>query len=196
MDGVEISNVVWKDNKLVTLLSTFAGRYPIHDNTKRYDRKQKKNVIIMCSDVIKQYNKFMDGVELIDSLLGRYKITLKSRNWYMGIFYHLIDVTATNAWLLYRQVILQLFNEKKLPLAAFKTQVAEALSNSGPAKRGRPSLTLQTQIEYKPTAADYPILQSQLQQTIPYNNCEPTKQVTGLNGLQPEIDASYRDVHH
>ena len=91
IDGTEISNVVWKDNKLVTLLSTFAGQHPIHENTKRYDRKEKKNIIIMFPNVIKQYNKFMGGVDLIDSLLGRYKITLKSRKWYMRIFYHLIQ---------------------------------------------------------------------------------------------------------
>lgn len=44
IDGVKMSNVIWKDNKLVTLLSRFTGVIPI-DETKRYDRKEKNQKI-------------------------------------------------------------------------------------------------------------------------------------------------------
>ncbi|XP_049798265.1 piggyBac transposable element-derived protein 4-like [Schistocerca nitens] len=41
VDGVDISNVVWKDNKSVMLLSTLAGQQPIHE-AGRYDKKKNK----------------------------------------------------------------------------------------------------------------------------------------------------------
>ncbi|XP_047105234.1 piggyBac transposable element-derived protein 4-like [Schistocerca piceifrons] len=41
VDGVDISNVVWKDNKSVMLLSTLAGQQPIHE-AGRYDKKQSQ----------------------------------------------------------------------------------------------------------------------------------------------------------
>jgi hypothetical protein len=31
IDGVEVSSVAWRDNKTVTLLSTFAGKIPISE---------------------------------------------------------------------------------------------------------------------------------------------------------------------
>ncbi|KAJ8969607.1 hypothetical protein NQ314_001673 [Rhamnusium bicolor] len=42
VDGVEISSVVWKDNKIVTLLSTFAGINP-SDKVSRFDKKKRKS---------------------------------------------------------------------------------------------------------------------------------------------------------
>lgn len=49
----------------------------------------------------------MGGVDLLDSFMGRYKINLKGRNWYMRISYHLLDISVVNAWLLYKLVLLQ-----------------------------------------------------------------------------------------
>lgn len=38
VDGVDISTVVWKDNKYVTLASSFAGKKP-NSKVKRFDSK-------------------------------------------------------------------------------------------------------------------------------------------------------------
>lgn len=90
VDGVDISSLIWKDNKYVTLLSSFAGKNPV-SSIKRFDRKQKKYIEVECPYVITEYNRHMGGVDLLDSLMGRYKISLKSRKWYMRLFYHLTD---------------------------------------------------------------------------------------------------------
>jgi hypothetical protein len=37
VDSVDIYNVIWKDNKTVILLSTLAGKIPMHQ-VERYDR--------------------------------------------------------------------------------------------------------------------------------------------------------------
>jgi len=103
VDGVDISNVVWKDNKTVMLLSTLAGKIPMHQ-VERYDRKNKKRVTVDCPEIVKVYNKHMGGVDLLDSIMGRNKIKIRSKKWYFRLFYHLLDMSIVNAWLLYKRV--------------------------------------------------------------------------------------------
>lgn len=84
----------------------------------------------------------MGGVDLMDGLLGRYHIRMKTRKWTNRIFYHLIDVAMVNAYILYHRIQA---GRPKIELPIFRTQVAEALSLCGivPQKRpvGRPSST-------------------------------------------------------
>lgn len=146
-EGVEISNVYWKDNKLVVFLSSFVGVNPIH-TVQRYDRKLKQKIQVSCPAVVKQYNRHMGGVDLLDSLIGRYKIKIRSRKWYIRLFYHLLDITVINAWLLMRRV------NKDMPvmkLADFRIELANTLctiNKPTSTKRGRPS-SLQKEIEIK-----------------------------------------------
>ncbi|KAF2879011.1 hypothetical protein ILUMI_27162, partial [Ignelater luminosus] len=70
-----------------------------------YNRKEKKTEDVDCPNIIREYNRHMGGVDLLDSNMGRYKILLKSRKWYLRTFYHLLDVTVVNAWLLQRRVL-------------------------------------------------------------------------------------------
>lgn len=137
-EGTEISNVYWKDNKIVTLLSSFVGSEPVK-MVKRYDRKKRERVDIPCPAIVTQYNMHMGGVDLLDSIVGRYKIKMRSRKWYMRLFYHLIDITVINAWLLYRR---NNQNKTVMKLADFRLEVASTLCKIGPptsSKRGRPS---------------------------------------------------------
>lgn len=151
IDGVDVSSVIWKDNKYVTLASSFAGRNPI-TKVKRFDRKEKKTVEVDCPHVITEYNRHMGGVDLLDSFMGRYKIQLKSRKWYMRIFYHLLDLVLVNSWLLYKRAL-----SKKQPgcklknQAEFRAEVANYLCAVGSVatKRGRPSSSLQNDIDEK-----------------------------------------------
>ncbi|XP_049310850.1 piggyBac transposable element-derived protein 3-like [Bactrocera dorsalis] len=73
INGVDISTVVWKDNKLVTLASTFAGQNPISE-VRRYDKKNSRYINISRPNVVGEYNRHMGGVDLIDSIMGIYKI--------------------------------------------------------------------------------------------------------------------------
>jgi hypothetical protein len=79
------------------------GKFPSLKQTDSI-KKVRKNVPIKCPNVVKHYNKHMGGVDLLDSLLGRHKNRTCSKKWYLRIFYHLLDVTAVNACLLYRRV--------------------------------------------------------------------------------------------
>lgn len=67
INGVNIIVVKWFDNKPVHLLSTFIGAHPTA-NVKRWDKLQNKYMDVECSNLVSQYNKYMDGVDLMDSL--------------------------------------------------------------------------------------------------------------------------------
>lgn len=94
----------------------------------------------------------MGGVDLLDSLIGRYKIKMRTKKWYMRLWYHLIDVTVVNAWLLYRRVEMSKGNIPKITLFDFRSEVAFSLTKTNALatpKRGRPSLMVETQIAAK-----------------------------------------------
>lgn len=146
VDGVDFSAVSWKDNKQVTLLSTYVGAEPV-GSIERYDKKEKKKVAIKCPKVIKEYNAHMGGVDLMDSFLGRYRIKVKSRKWYMRIFYHLLDLSVINSWILYKKVSAEKNTNPKeiLNLAEYRAELADALCKYGEhivLSRGRPSRSL------------------------------------------------------
>lgn len=122
--------VLWKDNKLVTLLSTFSGMNPISE-VKRFSKKEKKSVLVPSPYVISVYNKHMGGVDLLDSNIGRYKIGIKSRKWYMRLFYHLVDITVNNAWLLQKRIHESKRLKYKSSLADFREELAVSLCKIG-----------------------------------------------------------------
>ncbi|XP_050507404.1 piggyBac transposable element-derived protein 3-like isoform X1 [Diabrotica virgifera virgifera] len=132
--------VKWYDNKAVTLLSTFASASP-ETTVQRYDRKKKESVTIKCPSIIILYNKFMGGVDLIDSLLALYRTKIRSRKYYLRIFFHLMDMSVIIAWLMYRRASDDCgIPKRQLSLYDFKADVAQSLCwASKLAKRGRPS---------------------------------------------------------
>lgn len=103
VEETEISTVAWKDNKIVTLASSFVGELP-KSQVSRYDKKDKRYVTIDRPNVVGEYNRHMGGVDLIDSIMGRYKIKLRSKRWQVRMFYHFLDLAMPNAWLLYKRV--------------------------------------------------------------------------------------------
>lgn len=142
IDQIDIVTVSWKDNKLVNLISTFTGKNPMK-TIQRFDKQINEMVTLDCPDIVKEYNRFMGGVDKTNSLIGRYKIKMKSRKWYIRIFYHLLDVSLVNAWVLCKRASIEREMEDTLPLLDFRLQVAETLCKIGTAtittRKGRPS---------------------------------------------------------
>ncbi|GBP23588.1 PiggyBac transposable element-derived protein 1 [Eumeta japonica] len=96
VNDTDISNVVCKDNKIVTLVSTFAGTQPETD-VRRWDKQNSRYMNIKQPNVVGEYNRHMGGVDLIDSIMGIYKIQLRSKQWQIHLFYHYLDLTMANA---------------------------------------------------------------------------------------------------
>lgn len=142
LDDISISSLVWKDNKVVTLLSTFAGELPL-STINRYDKRSKSTSEISCPFVVKEYNRHMGGVDLLDAFMARHKILLKSKKWYIRLFYHFLDMALANSWILFKKIsTTKQSGQEMVTFFEFRKQVALCLLNIGqynPIKRGRPS---------------------------------------------------------
>lgn len=141
--GVDVSTVLWKDNKSVRLASTYVGIKPFNRlnpdrqqaKATRYDRKKKLFIEVDCPQIIREYNSHMGGVDLMDGLMGRYHIRAKTRNAMVRLFYHFIDMAAVNAYILYRRSYAEKRNDsscsligtKLLQLPQFREQIAAGL---------------------------------------------------------------------
>ena len=66
------------DNKCIVVGSSFAG-VECTNTVKKYDLAQKKNLKIDCPDMVSQYNRSMDGVDLADMLIALYGTNIITR---------------------------------------------------------------------------------------------------------------------
>ena len=77
-------------------------------------------------NAIAHYNKNMGGIDKMDHLVALHQCKFKLRRWPMKVFFHLMDLTLCNAWLLYVLEHNQTHkDEKSLNLYEFKRSVSE-----------------------------------------------------------------------
>lgn len=104
----------------------------------RYDRKDRKRIEVGRPYSIQEYNKFMGGVDLMDRMIAHYPRGLKNKKWYLRVFFHFLNVSIINSWILYRKKCTD------IPLLNFKASIVWTMlqigKHCGP-KRGRKSLT-------------------------------------------------------
>ena len=142
--GEGLRVIRWNDNK-VNIMTTFGSALPL-GTCQRWDREVNANrkVTVPCPGLISYYNKNMGGIDLMDSLLGHYRIFFRGKKCFLRIFFHFLDLALNNAWLLYcrdfRQSETSSSTGKHMTLYEFKSNVSYCLRNqSRPlAKVGRP----------------------------------------------------------
>lgn len=80
------------------------------------------------------------GRDLHDMLSSLYKNHLKSRRWYIYIFWHLKTVAVINSWLRHRKDC-KVLRENHMLLKRFQADLAAGLilAGRGKSQRGRPS---------------------------------------------------------
>lgn len=99
----EIFLVRWHDNSVVTVATNVGTLEPLV-NTKRYNRKEKKQEIVQQPNTIFQYNQGMGGVDLHDNAIANYRIRIRGKKWWWPLFTNGIDSAIVNAWKLYTLV--------------------------------------------------------------------------------------------
>ncbi|XP_072164713.1 piggyBac transposable element-derived protein 4-like [Diadema setosum] len=94
----QLSAYAWQDKHLVNLLSSADD--PTAQTT--VDRKQRDGTkrVVPCPVALREYNKFMRGVDRADQLRTEYPTFRASRRWWVYVFWFLFDVAVANAFIL------------------------------------------------------------------------------------------------
>ena len=51
---------------------------------------------------IQRYNKFMNGVDRSDQYLAKYNLLRKCVRWWKTLFFHMIDISLVNSFILFQ----------------------------------------------------------------------------------------------
>ncbi|KAL7635346.1 UNVERIFIED_CONTAM: hypothetical protein RMT77_014413 [Armadillidium vulgare] len=135
-----ITLVRWNDNSQVTMVtnSKERGIFEI-GSCKRWSRRERKQAVIPQPNIVKLYNKNMEGVDLFDKRRALYRIGIRSKKWFWPYFRFCLNVSVVNLWMLYRNI-------ESIPLLEFTRQIVISLLSAPdiPTQRGvKPSTKTQ-----------------------------------------------------
>ena len=111
---------------------------------KRWDKTSNSQVEVPCPSIIQAYKKNMVVVDLVDILIALCRIKVRTKRWYIKIFWHLIDICKVNSWNLYRRHCIQCGKPKRqvLSLLLFSVDLGNAVIHANKPvlkKLGRPT---------------------------------------------------------
>ncbi|XP_008189097.2 piggyBac transposable element-derived protein 4-like, partial [Acyrthosiphon pisum] len=96
-----VSWLKWRDNRCIQLLSNFHNPDDISSCTRK--NKDGSTISISCPLAVTNYNTHMGYVDYADMLKSYYEIDRKSQKWWHRIFFHFLDVSVVNAFILFRE---------------------------------------------------------------------------------------------
>ncbi|CAK1599853.1 unnamed protein product [Parnassius mnemosyne] len=101
-DDNQIAITKWYDNKPVILLSTVEAKEPV-DVCQRWCKKQRHYVTVNRPSVVRNYNKYMGGVDLADRMLAVCPNRYRTKKWTQRFFSHMMDLAVSNSWLQFKR---------------------------------------------------------------------------------------------
>jgi hypothetical protein len=54
---------------------------------------------------LRQYNRYMGGVDLHDWLVSKYAVSIRGKKWYWALFVRLLDMAVVNTCTLFNMVV-------------------------------------------------------------------------------------------
>ena len=104
--GTDFLLTAWKDKNLVLVLSTIHSTTTINYERFVKCRDENNNPITKSEEVdkplpIKEYGKFMGGVDRFDKMLYHYHFYHKNCRWYIRIFTHFLEIAILNSYVIY-----------------------------------------------------------------------------------------------
>ena len=144
-DDVELKAIKWFDNRRASVLSTYESMNPVV-NTSIFHRKAKQLVHVPYSSIFSTYNNL--AVQICLTVFSVYiKSTLDKKKWYYKLFFHFLDFTVAQSWLMYCSSIT--FMKKSSELTMILVNSLMRADKSTWPKRGRPSLS-DVEKQFKP----------------------------------------------
>ncbi|XP_053370298.1 piggyBac transposable element-derived protein 4-like [Clarias gariepinus] len=100
--------VKWMDSQEVSVCSTIHAAFG--ETIKRKVKTSKGTWSIQtlpCPTPVLKYNEHMGGVDLSNQLIQYYTPQHKTMKWYQKLFLHFLDIAATNAYILHKELVSQ-----------------------------------------------------------------------------------------
>lgn len=69
------------------------------DKVRRWSKSE--SICVNRPHIVKEYNTFIGGIDLLDACVARYKYHMRSRRWYRYLFWQTIMLGLVNTWLIY-----------------------------------------------------------------------------------------------
>lgn len=92
------------DSKIVCLASLYISESPKSTNViQKYSKETKRRIPVPYLNILKEYNTYMDGLDLADMFVALYRTELKSHRWYLLLFSQILDICVNISWLLYNR---------------------------------------------------------------------------------------------
>jgi hypothetical protein len=89
------------ENRSVPVAFTSVGASPTN-LVRRWDKMENKYTDVQLPKSISVYNASMGGVDLNDSLISFYRISVRTRKWPVQVFFPFIDLAIVNSWIEYK----------------------------------------------------------------------------------------------
>ncbi|RWS19782.1 piggyBac transposable element-derived protein 3-like protein [Leptotrombidium deliense] len=95
----------------------------------------------------------MGGVDLLNQMIAKYGISIKSRKWTLRVIFYFLDFAITNAWIHHRED--SKANEMKpLDLLQYRIHIANSLCELNKKSVGRPKVTKEISSDTSETSDD------------------------------------------
>ncbi|XP_071397591.1 piggyBac transposable element-derived protein 4-like [Centroberyx affinis] len=124
----------WMDSREVKIRSSFHTAFQgdtIVRNMRNTDGTWSPRRPVPTA--VKDYNKFIGGVDLSDALLKYYSIRRKTVKWYKALLQHFIDIAVVNGFLLQKELAAQK-QQRPLSHKRFRELLAEQLVDFQPGR--------------------------------------------------------------